>query len=137
MRTEAAIALDFGLGRIGVATTSGGVVTARECLPARAGLPQWRGLDRLVQDYRPQLVVLGCPPEPEERFAAALRNFRTKVESRYGLSVEMVEEHLTTREARSALREARSQGRLTRRVRPGDADSLAACLIAKDWIHAR
>ena len=133
MRTEPAIALDFGLKRVGVATATGGVITARKHLPARAGLPDWGELDRLVHDYGPQVLVLGCPPDPGTEFKIALERFRTHLKGRYGLSVETVQEHLTTREAGDWLREQRSSGELGRRVRKGEVDSLAACLIARDW----
>ena len=133
MRTEAAIALDFGLKRIGVATSSGGLITAREHLPARAGMPQWAELDRLVREYRPQVLVLGCPPEPAPEMSLAMKRFREHLENRYGLSVETMEEHLTTREAQEWLRERRTSGRLGRPARKGEVDSLAACLIARDW----
>lgn len=133
MRTEPAIALDFGLKRVGVATATGGVITARNHLPARAGLPEWSELDRLVREYQPQVLVLGHPPDPEAKMARALEGFREQLNQRYGLAVETVAEHLTTREAQDRLRELRSSGHLGRRVRKGEADSLAACLIASDW----
>ena len=133
MRTEPAIAFDFGLRRIGVATSSGGLITPREHLPARAGLPQWEALDRLVREYEPQVLVLGCPPGPEAEMGRALGRFREQLEDRYGLSVETVEEHLTTREAQDWMRERRSAGQTARRARKGEVDSLAACLIARDW----
>ncbi len=136
MRTEPAIAFDFGLRRIGVATSSGGLITPREHLPARAGHPQWEALDRLVSEYRPQVLVLGCPPEPAAEMGRAIGRFREQLEDRYGLSVETVEEHLTTREAQDWMRESRSSGRLSRRARKGEVDSLAACLIARDWRNA-
>lgn len=133
MRTEPAIALDFGLKRVGVATATGGLITARKHLPARAGLPEWAELDRLVQDYGPQVLVLGCPPDPDPGFEHALNRFRKHLKGRYGLAVETVREHLTTREANAWLREQRSTGELGRRARKGEVDSLAACLIARDW----
>ncbi|MDE0245388.1 MAG: Holliday junction resolvase RuvX [Gammaproteobacteria bacterium] len=133
MRTEPAIALDFGLKRVGVATATGGVITARKHLPARAGAPEWCELDRLVRDYGPQVLVLGCPPDPDPKFELALERFRKHLKSRYGLSVETIPEHLTTREANAWLREQRSNGALGRRARKGEVDSLAACLIARDW----
>ena len=133
MRTEAAIALDFGLKRIGVATSSGGLITAREHLPARGGIPEWGELDRLVRDYRPEVLVLGCPPEPAPQMSLAMRRFLKNLEDRYGLPVETMEEHLTTREAQEWLRERRASGKLGRRARKGEVDSLAACLIARDW----
>ena len=133
MRTEPAIALDFGLKRVGVATATGGVITARKHLPARAGLPEWGELDRLVREYSPRVLVLGCPPDPDPGLGAALERFRNHLEVRYGLSVETMREHLTTREAQAWLREQRSSGELGRRVRKGEVDSLAACLIARDW----
>ncbi|MDE0679331.1 MAG: Holliday junction resolvase RuvX [Gammaproteobacteria bacterium] len=133
MRIEPAIALDFGLKRVGVATATGGVITARKFLPARAGLPEWAELDRLVRDYGPQVLVLGCPPDPDPGFELALKRFRRRLKGRYGLAVETVQEHLTTREANAWLREQRSTGGLGRRARKGEVDSLAACLIARDW----
>ena len=133
MRTEPAIALDFGLKRVGVATATGGVITARKHLPARAGLPEWGELDRLVREYGPRVLVLGCPPDPDPDLGIALERFRNHLEDRYGLSVETIQEHLTTREAQAWLRERRSTGELGRRVRKGEVDSLAACLIARDW----
>ena len=42
------------------------------------------------------------------------------------LSVETIQEHLTTREANAGLREQRSTGELGRRARKGEPDSLAA-----------
>lgn len=133
MCTEPAIALDFGMRRVGVATATGGVITARKHLPARAGEPEWDQLDRLVRDYNPQVLILGCPPDPDLELGIALKTFRKSLRDRYGLSVEIIEEHLTTREANAWLREQRSSGELGRRVRRGDVDSLAACLIARDW----
>ena len=133
MRTEPAIARDFGLKRVGVATATGGVITARRHLPARAGLPEWSELDRLVREYNPQVLVLGCPPSPDSGTGVALKRFRKHLEDRYGLPVETIQEHLTTREASARLREQRSTGKLGRRARKGEVDSLAACLIARDW----
>ena len=133
MRTEPAIALDFGLKRVGVATATGGIITARNHLPARAGLPEWSELDRLVREYHPQVLVLGCPPNPAPGLEDALKRFREHLEDRYGLSVETIHEHLTTREANAWLREQRSTGGFGRRARKGELDSLAACLIARDW----
>ena len=133
MRTEPAIALDFGFKRVGVATATGGVVTPRGHLPARAGEPQWGELDRLVRDYCPEVLVVGRPPNPRPEMDIALRRFRRNLQRRYGLSVEDIPEHLTTREAQSRLREQRSSGALRRRAGKGEADSLAACLIARDW----
>lgn len=133
MRTEPAIALDFGLKRVGVATATGGVITARRHLAARGGLPDWSELDRLVREYDPQVLVLGCPPNPDPGMGVALERFRKHLRDRYGLSVETIKEHLTTREANAWLREQRSSGEFGRRARKGELDSLAACLIARDW----
>lgn len=133
MRTEPAIALDFGLKRVGVATATGGVITARKHLPMRGELPEWGELDRLVREYHPRILVLGRPPRPAPGLGAALERFRRRLERRYGLPVETIEEHLTTREAGVWLREQRSSGELGRRARKGQLDSLSACVIARDW----
>jgi putative Holliday junction resolvase len=48
--------------------------------------------------------------------------------------VHLCDERLSSRAADEALREARADGRLARRVRSGDRDGVAARLILEQWL---
>lgn len=63
----------------------------------------------------------------------ACRHFASELEQRYGLPVELVDERLSSREARGQLREARATGLKARRVRRGDIDRTAAKVLLERW----
>jgi putative Holliday junction resolvase len=131
------LAIDFGLKRIGIATGNRltGTATPLTTLESGRELP-WPALDRLIADWQPDRLVLGCPGSPG---AADLReqilSFAAALRERYGLDVELVDEALTSSAAASALREERRAGRLGRRIAKGRIDRLAACLIAEQWMQ--
>lgn len=139
MTTQPAVllAIDFGIRRIGIATGNllTGTATPLTTLEARRD-PPWAEIDRLVAEWRPDRLVLGCPGSPG---AAELReritSFADELRRRYELEVDLVDEELTSSAAESALRDARRSGRLGRRVAKGRIDRLAACLIAEQWMH--
>jgi len=56
------------------------------------------------------------------------------VGERYGLPVECVDEHLSSREAEAELKAQRAAGERRRRVQKADIDSLAAALILERWL---
>ena len=63
----------------------------------------------------------------------------SQLQQRFQLPVHLCDERLSSRAADAVLRDARSSGRLTRRVRKGDRDAVAAQLILEQWFgqHAR
>ena len=131
------LAFDFGFRRIGIASANLRTRTASPLttLTVSGKLP-WAELDRAIDDWRPGQLVVGLPnadlarevAERAEEFMAALRQ-------RYDLPVAAVDESLTTRTARAELKEARRSGLLQTRVRKGQVDSQAACLIAEQWMR--
>lgn len=132
------LALDFGTRRIGIA--SGNLLTRTATpvttLEAHGGTP-WPALDRLVAEWRPDLLVVGVPgDEPEREINVAIAGFIGELEARYGLPVETVDETLTSADARAGARAARSAGRARRPVPRARIDQHAACLIAEQWMGA-
>ena len=137
-----ALVFDHGGRRIGVAVANVNPRLASPLLTlaARDGAPDWSELDKLVKEWRPDQLVVGVPyndagtrgisdSEPAaERFAAEL-------EARYPLPVTRIDERLTSVEAESRLRDVRRSGARTRKVRTGDVDALAACVIAEMWLN--
>ncbi len=135
----AALAFDFGERRIGVAFANPVTRTsaALTTLPARNGKPVWQNVDELVNEWEPGILVVGVPYNmdgSESSMTKKALDFGTSLAERYGLPVETVDEQLTSAEAGIMLRAQRRAGQLSRKVRPGDIDSLAARLIAENWL---
>lgn len=133
------IAFDFGLRRIGVAVgeCEPATASALTTITARDGEPDWPALDRLIDEWQPQLLVAGIPHHAdgsESDMATAVRAFAGAISSRYNRPVSLVDESLSSRAAREELRGQRRDGTRRRRVRPGDTDAIAARLILETWL---
>jgi putative Holliday junction resolvase len=135
-----ALVFDFGARRIGVATASriSGTATALTTLLARNGTPDWPVLDALVKEWQPQVLIIGLPRNKDgsdSAMTSRAQSFAATLGARYRLPTESVDERFTSTEAESLLRERRRSGAMTRRMREGDIDSLAAQLIAETWLR--
>ena len=99
------MAFDFGTRRIGVAVGqellgSGQPVAL---IPARDGIPDWQQIESLLEEWRPDLVVVGLPlnmDDTENEMCARARKFGKRLHGRYHVPVEMVDERLTSFEAK-------------------------------------
>ena len=99
------MACDFGTRRIGVAVGqellgSGQPVAL---IPARDGIPDWQQIESLLEEWRPDLVVVGLPlnmDDTENDMCARARKFGKRLHGRYHVPVEMVDERLTSFEAK-------------------------------------
>ncbi len=133
-----ALAFDFGLRRIGVAAGQSITCSATPAglINAVDGVPDWPAIDRLIQEWRPDLLVVGLPytmDGSEQEISRRARRFAGDLEQRYPQPVHTVDERLSSHEALARLKELRQQGR--RRIRPGDIDCVAACVILESWFH--
>jgi putative Holliday junction resolvase len=104
----AILGFDFGTKYIGIAVgyTETRLAQPLTCIRARDGRPDWAAIDKLVTEWKPALLVAGMPSNmdgTEMPVSAAARRFGDKLRARYNLPLEMVDERLTTRAARSAL----------------------------------
>ncbi|HXV40872.1 MAG TPA: Holliday junction resolvase RuvX [Steroidobacteraceae bacterium] len=136
------LSFDYGLRRIGVAVgnTLTGTAQGLATVAAQDGLPDWRAVDQLVADWRPQEFVVGVPYNMQGEdagIAAAALRFAGELQDRYRIGVHRVDERLTSREAEDELRERRRSGAKARRVRRGDVDREAARLLLLQWLRAR
>lgn len=134
---EILLAFDFGLRRIGVASANRRTATASPLKTLARGkdLP-WREFDALIGEWRPGQLLVGLPdPKTAARMATAAQAFAAALRERYGLPVATVDETLTSRAAQSELIMARRTGLMTKRMRKGQLDSHAACLIAEQWLR--
>lgn len=129
------MAFDFGLRQIGVAMGNCllGTTTPLPVLRARDGIPQWRELENLVDEWRPDLLVVGEPLNmdgtPSEMGVLAAK-FARRLHGRLGVEVVLVDERLSSFDAKLTSREHGHSGDFKRQP----VDSLAAELILQTWL---
>lgn len=124
------LAFDFGLKRIGVAVGQTQTLSANpiETVAVRRERPDWQAIAKLVETWTPDALVVGLPLNmdgSEQEMTLRARRFGRQLTGRFGLPVHLVDERLTTREAKFRLgREGRADE---------DADPVAAQVILEDW----
>ena len=127
------LAFDYGLKNIGVAIGQALTHSARALteLKARDGIPDWQLLARLLDEWKPSRVLVGLPLNmdgSDSEMSKRARKFANRLHGRFGVEVSLVDERLSTREAKSV---AIAQGH---KGNYGDKpiDSLAACILLED-----
>lgn len=129
------MAFDFGMRQIGVATGNCllGTTQPLSVLKAKDGLPEWRALNEVVDEWRPDLLVVGDPLNmdgSDSEMSARARKFARRLHGRLGLEVVMVDERLSSFEAKLISAEQGHCGDYKRQP----VDSLAAELILRTWL---
>ncbi len=137
-----ALGLDFGLRRIGVAIGGSGTGRAEPLttIACRNNQPDWETLDKLVDEWQPALLVVGLPYNTdgsESDMTRATRKFAGRLQNRYRIPSELVDERLSSVEAGDWLREQRRSGTRRRRVKKEDIDQGAAAVILQGWLDDR
>jgi putative Holliday junction resolvase len=135
-RIRSVLAFDFGLVQIGVAV---GNTLLRSTQPlailrAREGIPDWQALEQLVRDWQPDLLLVGDPLNmdgSDSELCERARKFARRLHGRLGLPVTMVDERLTSFEAKQVSREQGHRGDYKRRP----IDSQAAELVLRSWLN--
>lgn len=130
------IGFDFGERRIGVAVgeTSTRIANPLGAIEESANEPRFRAIGRIVDEWRPAGFVVGRPrhaDDSEHVIAKLAEKFARRLQARYHLPVEFIDETLTSAVAESQLRETR-----TRRGRKSDVDALAAALILQSFLDS-
>ena len=131
--------LDYGSKTVGVALTDPLRITSQpfETIERESEKKLRRTLARLEQivlEYDVRLIVLGCPLNMDgcagERVLKTME-FKTLLEKRTGLKVEMLDERLTTVESDELLEEMN--------VPPGERkkyiDQVAASIILREYLE--
>ncbi len=130
------LGFDFGYRRIGVAVGQTITASARPLTTLRAnqGCPNWQEVTKLIQQWNPAELIVGLPTtingkiqyttEPAKQFAEQLHQI-------FGLPVHLVDERLTTKEARSNIFE---QGGY-KQLKKSEVDAYAAALILEQWLQ--
>lgn len=133
VRPYTALAFDFGTRSIGVAVGQSltGSATALKPLKARDGIPDWPQLAALLEEWQPRRLVVGHPLNmdgSESELSRLAAKFGRRLEGRYKLPVALVDERLSSFEARGELL---ARGR--RDFRDAGVDGLSAALILQSY----
>ncbi len=137
-RTVTYLAFDYGAKQIGVAVGGGhsGLAESLTNVQVGRGGPDWAHISRLIAEWRPEALVVGLPlnmDDSENAMTAAARKFGNRLQGRYNLPVHMVDERLTSVDAKNALVEA---GVRFKR-RKARVDQLAAQAILQAFLNER
>lgn len=125
------LGFDYGPRKIGIAV--GQTVTASASplttLRSRDRRPDWEGIAELIREWQPNALVVGLPynmDDTEAEWAEAAKRFARQLHGRFGLAVHLVDERLTSREARRQLGRAATSLAVV--------DAMAARLILETWL---
>ena len=128
------LAFDFGTRRIGVASGQEMLGTGQPLamLAARDGIPDWQQIEALLAEWQPDIVLVGLPlnmDDTENEMCARARKFGKRLHGRYHVTVEMVDERLTSYEAKGEV----MAGGGSRDFGRHGVDDRAAVLILETW----
>ena len=133
---ETIIAIDFGLRNIGVAVGNTLSLTSRPLtiLQARDGVPDWGALSSIFDEWRPDRILVGNPlnmDDSESDMGRQAARFARRIEGRFGLTVTLVDERLSSREAKANALTAGHRGDFT----SIPVDDEAAAIILATWLN--
>ena len=127
MTNQTLLCFDYGEKRIGAAVgqTVSATATELQTINVKNGKPDWNDIQHLIDEWQPGILIVGRPltldGEQQEMTVAAER-FSRQLKGRFKIDVEMVEEQLSSYEARRELKSTR------------DLDPVAARLILETWL---
>lgn len=136
MTIKTLVAFDYGTKNIGFATgqTITRSATSHAPLKAKDGIPDWQQLEKLLQQWKPDLVLVGLPLNmdgTESELSTRARKFANRINGRFGMKTEMVDERLTSFEAKSEVMGMDG----SRDYKNNPIDSIAARLILESWFE--
>ena len=128
------MAFDFGTQKMGMAVGQSMIESANPLalFPMKDGIPNWDELLKIIQQYQPNLFLVGLPlnmDDTESELSARSRKFARRLRHQTNIETLMVDERLSTREARDELEHYQAQGRAKKLA----ADSIAAALFIQSW----
>ena len=130
------LGFDYGLKNIGVAVGQELTNTASPLtvIKARNGIPNWDDIQKLLDQWQPQLLIVGLPLNmdgSELVMSKAARKFGNRLNGRFQIAVEWQDERLSTYEA---LDQLGIHSKLDAKHRD-DVDRISAQLILQSWLN--
>ena len=135
--SQQVLAFDFGTRRIGLATgqTITSTTLALPPLPAKDGTPDWSMLDKTINEWQPDTLVVGIPLNMDgtiSEMSRRARRFANRIQDRYQRPCYLIDERLSTAEAKEI---HFAQGGGTN-FRKESVDGIAAQIILEGWFSS-
>jgi len=105
------LALDIGLKRTGVALAQKGLnstdtkASPLASIEVKNGHPDFAHLDKLHEQWQPEVYVIGNPQTDNPHLNKAINRFKHHIQSQYKCAIEDVSEFLTTEMANLEMRD--------------------------------
>jgi len=127
------LGFDYGTQRIGIAVGQSitGTATALCTINSRHGKPDWGRISGLIEQWRPDALVVGLPLHDDgsdSNISKAARNFAQQLEGRYRLPVHPMDERLSSHAAKQHMRQSTSKQ---------EVDAVAAMIILQNWLETQ
>ena len=129
------LAFDFGTRQIGVASGQKLLKTANPLtiLRAKDGIPNLSQLQKLIDDWMPDQVLVGLPLNmngSESQFCLRARKFGRRLHGKFGVEEAMVDERLSTFTAKEQYQTKNQRYKYKKIL----VDDIAAVLILETWL---
>lgn len=145
-RTRTFLGFDYGLKRIGVAVGQEltGTASALTTIRATEGKPDWDAITRLIEQWKPDELVIGLPTNMDGTFhelSYMARRFGNQLNGRYNLRAHFIDERLSSLEAERQIQyshqaPAKKHGRKKgAKGQNDDIDKIAAKVILESWLN--
>lgn len=126
------LGFDFGQKRIGIAVGQEitHTATALETVSSHNTQPGWDSISELIKTWQPDLLVVGLALHADGSDSAITkltRDFAAKLETRYRLPVEFMNERLSSRAAEELAGDNKKSDK--------GIDAIAAMVILQDWLE--
>jgi putative Holliday junction resolvase len=136
MKSDVYLGFDFGCRRIGVAVGQKITRSTRPLttLSAKQGVPNWQWVEKIINEWQPSALIVGLPRciDDSEQYTTTLaKSFSKKLFKRFNLPVHLVDERLSTVEARARIF---AEGGY-RKLQATQIDSVAASIILEQWLQ--
>tara|TARA_B100001123_G_C15127531_1_gene953949 strand:+ start:77 stop:499 length:423 start_codon:yes stop_codon:yes gene_type:complete len=130
------MAFDYGLRNIGIAIGQNITKSASTfyAIKAKEGVPDWIKLDSIVEEWEPDLFIVGDPfnmDGTKSEFQKKITKFSTELKNRYEIELQMIDERLTTKEAKD-----RIQDKPDGIKDSANKHSISAQIILEDWFRS-
>lgn len=95
------LGLDFGTKKTGIAIGQTYTQTAKalKAIPTIGGIPSSIELNKIIQEWQPDIVIMGKPATLESGFQKKLNKVACFIKDQYQLETIFVDESLTTEQA--------------------------------------
>lgn len=134
MKINTVLGFDIGLKRTGVAV---GTAISNQAQPAgqihgKNGQLDWSELDRLLDKWQPDVIVVGDPNTTDPHLNKLINRFKSRIQQQYKLPIIDVDEELSSAQANVEL----SHAQLSTSKKTQLRDQIAACLLIESFFNS-